>query len=250
MASQGRFSSFSGLGSDRTSKPNLRAFRPYVAIASGAAIAVIGASRRNIAGAILAAAGGYLAYQGFRHSQPPRAIHVESSLTINRPVEDVYRFWRNLENLPKFMQHVRSVSSIGQATSHWEAWVPLGMTIEWDAGITDERENHFLVWRSLSGSLVEHRGSVEFREAPANRGTEIFVALNLWIPAGRVGAAFAKLFGENPEQQIRGDLRRMKQLLETGEIATTDGQSSGRRSPFVRMMQAATPATRQQRAAS
>jgi len=250
MPSQDRFSFFSGLNSNRTSKRTLRAFRPYASILSGAAIAVIGASRRNVAGAVLAAAGGYLVYQGFRHSQQPRAIHVESSLIINRPVSDVYRFWRTLENLPKFMQHLRSVSSIGQATSHWEAWAPLGMTIGWDAEITDERENHFLVWRSLSGSLVQHRGSVEFREAPAGRGTEIVVALNLWIPGGRVGTAFAKLFGENPEHQIKGDLRRMKQLLETGEIATTEGQSSGRRSPFVRMMQAATPATRQQRTAS
>lgn len=250
MASRDRFSSFSGLDYNRTSNRSFRAFRRYAAICAGAAFAVIGASRRNVAGAVLAAAGGYLVYRGFRHSQQPRTIHVESSLTINRPVQGVYRFWKNLENLPKFMQHLRSVSATGQNSSHWHAWAPLGMTIAWDAEITDERENHFLVWRSASGSLVEHRGSIEFRQAPADRGTEIVVALNLWIPAGRIGAAFANLFGENPEQQIKGDLRRMKQLLETGEIATTKGQSSGRRSPFVRMMQAAAPSTRQQRTAS
>ncbi len=217
-----------------------RAFRTYGGIATGAALAVIGASRRNWAGAVLASAGGYLVFLGFRNAERSAApVHVQSSVTINKPLEEVYSFWNHFENLPRFMQHLHSVNRTGEKTSHWEARTPFGASIGWDAEITDERENHFLLWRSLPGSLVEHRGSVEFRSAPAGRGTIVIVAMDIRPPAGKLGAGFAMLFGERPEQQIKGDLRRMKALLETGEIPTTQGQSSGRRSAFVRMMHAA-----------
>lgn len=167
-------------------------------------------------------------------------VHADFSVTINKPVEEVFAFWRRLENLPRFMQHLRSVTATGPRTSHWEARAPFGTSLAWDAEITDERENSYLVWRSLEGSVVDHRGSVEFRRAPAERGTQIIVAMDIRPPAGSLGAGLASLFGEHPEQKIKGDLRRLKQLLETGEIATTEGQPSGRRSAFVRMMQAAT----------
>lgn len=231
----------------------MRDFRIYGAIATGSALAIIGASRRNLGGAVLAAAGGYLVYQGFWQSRTAMTpVHVEFSVTINKPVEEVFAFWRRLENLPRFMRHLRSVAATGDRTSHWEARAPLGTSISWEAEITDERENSYLVWRSLEGSVVDHRGSVEFRTAPANRGTEIIVAIDIRPPAGKLGAGLAALFGEHPEQQIKGDLRRLKQLLETGEIATTEGQPSGRRSAFVRMMQAATRtgATMRERSAS
>ena len=213
--------------------------RAYASIGTGAALAVFGASRRSWPGAALAAAGGFLVYQGFRDTHKSASpIHVERAFTINKPVGEVYRFWRNFENLPKFMRHLRSVTRTGDRVSHWEARAPMGTSIGWDAEITDERENDYIVWRSLEGGAVEHRGSVQFRPAPYAGGTEVIVSLDYRPPAGKLGAAFARLFGTNPEQQVREDLRRFKQLMETGEIPTTEGQTSGRRSAFTRMIHA------------
>ena len=227
--------------------------RPWASIGGGAAMAAFGVSRRSWPGVALAAAGGFFVYQGFREShRTARPIHVERSFTINRPVADVYSYWSNFENLPKFMQHLRSVETTGDRTSHWAARAPLGTAISWDAEITDERENDYILWRSLPGGAVEHRGSIEFRSAPFEGGTEVTVSLEYRPPAGKLGAGFASLFGENPEQQIREDLRRFKQLMEAGEIPTTQGQPSGRRSAFARMMHAATAdrSTMQERTAS
>jgi uncharacterized membrane protein len=218
----------------------MRAIRPWAAISTGAALAVFGVSRKSWYGTAMAAAGGLLAFQGFRAShKSARPIHVECAFTINRPIEEVYSFWRNFENLSRFMRHLRSVRTTGEGRSHWEARAPLGMSIGWDAEILEERANDFILWCSLPGGSVDHRGSVEFRQAPFARGTEIIVSLDYRPPAGKAGALFARLFGENPEQQIREDLRRFKQLMEAGEIPTTEGQPSGRRSPFVRMIHAA-----------
>jgi uncharacterized membrane protein len=223
------------------SSEQIKAMRPWAAIAAGAALAVFGASRKSWPGAAVAAAGGLLAYQGFREShKTARPIHVERSFTINKPIEQVFSFWRNFENLPRFMRHLRSVESKGDGRSHWEARAPLGLSISWDAEIIEERENDFILWRSLPGGSVEHRGSVQFRNAPFAGGTEIIVSLDYRPPIGKAGAFFARMFGENPEQQVREDLRRFKQLMEAGEIPTTEGQTSGRRSAFVRMMHAAT----------
>ena len=215
--------------------------RPWASIGGGAAMATFGVSRKSWPGAALAAAGGFLVYQGFRDShRAVRPIHVEKSFTIYRPVDEVFRYWRNFENLPRFMRHLRSVQTTGDRTSRWEARAPLGWPIGWDAEITDERENDYILWHSLPGGTVEHRGSVEFRTAPFDGGTEIAVSLDYRPPIGKLGSVFARLFGENPEQQVREDLRRFKQLMEAGEIPTTQGQPSGRRSAFVRMMHAAT----------
>ncbi len=215
--------------------------RPWASIGGGAAMAAFGVSRRSWPGAALAAAGSLLVYQGFRDShRAARPIHVEKSFTIYRPVEEVYRYWRNFENLPKFMRHLRSVQPTGDRTSRWEVRSPLGTGIGWDAEITDERENDYILWRSLPGGAVEHRGSVEFRKAPFGDATEVAVSLDYRSPGGKLGSGVARLFGENPEQQVREDLRRFKQLMEAGEIPTTEGQPSGRRSAFVRMMHAAT----------
>lgn len=188
----------------------------------------------------MAAAGGFLVYRGLRESRKAaRSIHVGTSFTVNKPIGEVYNFWRNFENLPRFMRHLRSVHTTGEKTSHWETHTPPRMSIGWDTEITDERGDDYILWRSLPGSAIEHRGSIQFRTAPFAGGTEIVVSLDYRPPAGRVGASFARLFGANPEQHVREDLRRFKQLIEAGEIPTTEGQPSGRRSPFVRMIQAA-----------
>jgi uncharacterized membrane protein len=235
------------------SSDRMRAMRPWAAISTGAALAVFGASRKSWSGTAMAAAGGLLVYRGFLEShKSARPVHVERSFTIYKPVEEVYNFWRDFENLPKFMRHLRSVETRPEGRSHWEARAPLGMSISWDAEIVEERANDYILWRSLPGGAVEHRGSVQFRNTPFAGGTEIIVSLDYRPPAGKAGALFAKLFGENPEQQVREDLRRFKQLMEAGEIPTTEGQPSGRRSPFIRMMHAARAerTTMQERSAS
>ena len=161
-----------------------------------------------------------------------RGIHVEDSVTINRPIGEVYRFWRNVENLPKFMQHLESVAMRDAGVSHWVAKGPGGMKVEWDARIINEIDGKVIGWQSLEGSAIATAGSVHFDETP--RGTRVRVHLQYSPPGGKLGAAVAWLFGEEPTIQVREDLRRFKALLEAGEIPTVEGQSSGRRPEGVR----------------
>lgn len=148
-------------------------------------------------------------------------IHVVKGISINRPPETVYQFWRKLENLPRFMAHLESVREDEQG-SVWRACGPLGTTIEWRAEITLDRPNEAIAWRSLEGTSVPSRGVVRFKPGPAGKGTELTVELKYDPPAGALGAAIAKLFGEEPAQQIAGDLRRLKQVLETGSVVHSD----------------------------
>ena len=156
-----------------------------------------------------------------------RGIHVEEAVTLNRPIAEVFRFWRNFENLPQFMQHLESVAMREEGISHWVAKGPAGVQVEWDARIINEIENKLIGWQSLDGSTISTAGSVNFDET--EHGTRVRVHLQYSPPGGRMGAAIARLFGEEPTQTVREDLRRFKQLMETGEIPTTDGQPSGRR---------------------
>jgi uncharacterized membrane protein len=213
--------------------------RSLGSIVAGGALAAYGVTRKSLGGAAIAAAGSLLAYRGLRRATSPAAVHVERSFTINRPVSDVYEYFRNFENLPTFMHHLRAVHITGERTSHWIAQAPFGFELEWDAEIVNEESNRFLTWQSLPGAVVPNRGSVEFRAASEyHGGTEIMVAMDYAPPAGRGGALFARVFGQEPGMQIREDLRRLKQVLEAGEIPTTEGQSHGRRTAFVRMMHA------------
>jgi uncharacterized membrane protein len=157
-------------------------------------------------------------------------ILVERSITLNRPKDELYRVWRNFENLPHFMEHLESVHEDDQDSgrSHWVAKGPLDRRVEWDAEIIEERENELIVWKSLPGSLVESMGRVEFVDAPGGRGTMVHVSMEYNPPGGSMGAAFAKLFGEEPNQQINEDLHHFKQFMEAGEVATVQGQPSGR----------------------
>src|SRR5690606_36937352 len=196
--------------------------------AIGAAMAFYGLRRGSWTGAALMLTGGTLIYRGLRGNgrQP---IEVTRSVTINRPAEELYRFWRNLENLPHFMSHLEAVTVLDDRRSHWVARAPVKRTIEWDAAITADEENRMIAWRSLEGSAIANEGMVRFDEEPAGRGTKVTVFLRYDPPGGAIGAAFARLFGEAPEQQIAEDLRRFKQIMETGEIATTEGQPAGAR---------------------
>ena len=144
------------------------------------------------------------------------------SVTIRQPVEMVYAFWRNFENLPRFMNHLESVRVTGDRQSHWVAKAPAGQTVEWDAETVEDRRDELIAWRSLPGSSVPNSGQVRFEPAAGGRGTEVHVELRYDPPGGKLGALVAKLFGEEPAQQVAGDLRRLKQVLETGEVLHSD----------------------------
>ena len=159
-----------------------------------------------------------------------QGIEVRKSIQINRSPEELYRFWRNFENLPQFMSNLESVQTTDERRSHWVVIGPAGKRVQWDADIVDEQENSFIAWRSLEGSQVEHHGSVHFNSAPGGRGTFVKVRILYNPPGGILGATAAKLFGRAPEQQVHEDLQHLKQIMEAGEIITTKGQPAGRAS--------------------
>ena len=149
-------------------------------------------------------------------------IHVKKSMMVNRSPEELYQFWRNFENLPRFMTHLEAVQVQGDRHSHWKAKAPAGTTVEWDAEITDDRPNEQIAWRSLENADVHNTGSVRFERAAGNRGTKVTVEVYYDAPGGAIGAALAKLFGEEPSQQVQDDLRIFKQVMETGEMVRSD----------------------------
>ncbi|WP_292936804.1 SRPBCC family protein [Noviherbaspirillum sp.] len=166
----------------------------------------------------------------------PTTLHVEKSLIINRSPEDCYRFWHDFESFPRFMKHVESVRITGDNRMHWKAKGPAGLSIEWNAELTADEPSRYLAWSSVEGSDVDNAGSVRFEPAPGARGTIVRVALQYSPPGGKAGAVIARLFGEEPSQQIEEDLRRFKWLIETGEIPTTVGQSAGTRGVVSRLL--------------
>jgi uncharacterized membrane protein len=154
-------------------------------------------------------------------------VHVSVAYMINKPAQELFQFWRDFENLPRFMEHLQDVKVLDEHTSHWRAKAPAGMSVQWDATIINEEPNRLIAWKSTGSPDVDSKGSIRFIES-GERGTEVRVTLSYIPPAGQVGRTLAKLFGEEPEQQIREDLRRFKRLMETGEIPTTDGQPRGK----------------------
>lgn len=219
-----------------------------LSVAGGLALLAYILRRRPRLGLPLSFDAGYLLYRGLTGhcvvyhrlginrtgEDPQRGIQVIRSITVNRPRDQLFRIWRNSENLPRFMKHLKSVKldPADSGRSHWVAFGPLDREIEWDSEIIEERENEYLSWSSLPGSLVQSRGSVHFDDAPGGRGTILTVSMEYQPPAGSAGAAFAKLLGREPDLQIREDLRRFKQMIETGEVPTVQGQSSGRNLHF------------------
>ncbi|MBF9127876.1 SRPBCC family protein [Plantactinospora sp. S1510] len=156
-----------------------------------------------------------------------RAVRASATVTINRSADEVYRFWRDFENLPRFMYHLESVRSDGDGRSHWTVKGPAGRRVEWDAEVVEDHLSEMISWRSVRGARVPNAGRVRFARAAGGRGTEVRVELAYAPPGGAVGRAVAKLFGEEPEQQIRDDLRRFKQVMETGEVVRSDGSPAG-----------------------
>ena len=217
---------------------NVNDVERWCSVVVGAAMAVYGLSRRSAGGFFLAAAGGALVFRGATGNCPiyqalglttveeeaetapshvsveyGAGIAVEKSVTINATPEKLYAFWRNFENLPRFMSHLRSVRIIDSKRSHWSTRGPAGSEVSWDAEIINEVPDELIGWRSLQGSDVNHAGSVHFTEA-GDRGTQVRVILRYDPPGGATGATFAKLLGEDPAQQIEEDLRSLKELIE------------------------------------
>lgn len=169
-------------------------------------------------------------------SAMPGEVDIQKSITVNRTAEECYRFWRDFQNFPRFMRHLEEVRVTSDARSHWRSKAPAGASVEWDAEITVDHPGELLAWHSLEGADIDNAGTVRFEPAAGGRGTVVLVDLLYRPPGGKAGSLLAKLFGEEPEQQIEQDLRRFKQLIETGEIPTTTGQPSGPRSMISRLL--------------
>jgi uncharacterized membrane protein len=174
-------------------------------------------------------------------------LDVKKSITVNRSAEEVYGFWRDFQNLPRFMSHLEEVQVTGDRRSHWKAKAPAGKTVEWDAEITDDQPNRLIAWRSVGKADVDNSGSVRFVPAPGERGTEIHVEMHYNPPAGRLGAVVAKLFGEGPDWQVADDLRAFKQVMEVGEVVHSD--ASIHRRPHAAQPPKEMPTNLQERAA-
>jgi uncharacterized membrane protein len=204
---------------------------------------------RSVAGVMTAAAGTTLIYRGATGHCPvyaatgfrtanrendtrealagPGGVNVEEVVLIDRPADELYEYWRNFERLPSFMTHLVSVQRLDSCRSHWVATAPAGRTVEWDAEIINEIPGELIGWRTTGDPDVVSAGSVRFKPAPQGRGTEVRVRLQYDAPAGKLGSMIAWMFGEEPSQTIREDLRRFKRLMEAGEIPTTLGQPRG-----------------------
>jgi uncharacterized membrane protein len=229
----------------RISDVNVTMAERVLSVFTGSALLLYGLRNRGLKGTGVAALGGGLVARGVTgHCQmystlgistaseeerlsASRAIRVEKTLTVNAPAETLYRFWRDIENLPLFMPHIRSVQRLDDRRSHWIANDPTGGPVEWDAEITTDIKNEQLSWQSTEHADVYNAGSVNFHPAPEGRGTEVKVVMCYTPPAGTIGTAFAMLLRENPAQHVEDDLRRFKSLIETGEVPTTTGQPTG-----------------------
>ena len=214
----------------------------WVSAGAGGVIALAGLKRGGLGGLGMLLLGGALVHRGvtgYCHAyaamgintaaaaEPEdyfeRGIHVAESMTINKSPEELYAFWHNFENLPRFMHYLESVRVLDDKRSRWTTKGPAGMNVSWEAEIINDEPNRLIAWRSLEGSTVDNAGSIRFVPT-VDRGTEVHVVIDYIPPAGRLGAGVAWLFGRGASSQVREDLRRFKALMETGEAPTTDGQ--------------------------
>jgi uncharacterized membrane protein len=215
----------------------------WASLIGGGALVLMGLKQRSLRGILTSLVGGGLVYQGVnqqstlkqvqqalgeaKESSEDQRITVEKTVTIEKPAAELYSYWRNFENLPTFADYLQSVTVYDDQRSHWVAKTPIDTTLEWDALIVSDRVNEFIAWTSAGDADINHSGFVRFRPAPGGRGTEVKVVMEYSPPGGVVTATIAKLFGSEPEQQIGDILNRFKQLMEAGEIATTEGQPKG-----------------------
>ncbi|MFN2513319.1 MAG: SRPBCC family protein [Pyrinomonadaceae bacterium] len=249
MSTAAEFSSDTNSPTNKRSV-NVGSYERWASAIGGGALTAYGLTRRSRSGLLLSVLGAGMLYRGTtghcnvyealgvdtatnqegenRLASVARDVHVEQSVTINKSPAEIYSFWREFGNLPRFMKHLESVTTLASGISRWVAKGPTGEPVEWDAEIFNEKENELISWRSLPGSEFVNAGTVRFEPASGDRGTIVRVTMNYNVTGGRVTAALARLLGQAPEQLVAEDLRRLKQILETGEIATIEGQTSGR----------------------
>lgn len=196
--------------------------------------------------AAITAADVYTALCGLRRRAPEhaRAGTVHAAITVNRPRDEVYRFWHDFENLPQFMIHLDTVRDLGDGRSHWRATGPLGRTLEWEAEMIDDRPDELIAWHATQGMIAGNSGAVRFTDAPGDRGTEVRVTLQYAPRGGGAVAAFTRLLGEHPDQMVRDDLRRFKQVMETGEVVLSEGMPMGTHAKRQLRQRAAQPMSR------
>ena len=211
--------------------------------AAGGALAFYGVTRRGILGSAVGTVGmGMLARSvtnmpmrriiGMGAGR--RAVDLRKTINVNAPIEEVYRFWSNFENFPRFMANVREVRDLGNGRSHWSVAGPAGMPVEWNAVITRMEPNRVLAWKSEPGEMVQHAGIIHFDSNP-DGSTRIDIQMTYNPPAGAMGHTLASLFGSNPKQQMDEDLVRFKSLIEQGMTtahgATVTHEEVSRESP-------------------
>jgi uncharacterized membrane protein len=202
-------------------------FGPKTLVIGAAALIGYGITRRSKTGTALAAAGCLLAYKAARAVSTEAKTH--AVFLVNASPEQAYKLWRDFKSLSRFMVHLKSVRELDAHRSEWIAFGPGRREIRWNAEITEDSPNQRIAWRSLPNSEVQTSGSVNFRPDPQGRGTFVSANVQYGIPGGPVTSGLAALFGKNPEFVVREDVRRFKQLLESGEVPTTLGQTHGPR---------------------
>ena len=234
-------------GFHTSSRTNVGNTERWISAGAGAALALLGLSRRGLGGLMALGAGAALIYRGVSghcrayeamgidtsEHNPATAVpaqagtRVEKTITVNCSPEKLYAYWRDVENLPKVMRHLESVEAKDKQTMHWVAKGPLGIAVEWDAEIINERENEMIAWRSLPGGDIDTAGSIHFRKLPHGRGTEVRVSMKYNPPGGKIGDGIAWLLGRSLEQEVEADLKNFKAAMEAGEIPTAMGQPRG-----------------------
>ena len=219
------------------SQVNVGGFERVLSVIGGGALALYGL-RRSLPHLMLLLGGGALVYRGLTghcpayqvigvdtaRQDPEHGITLAATITVNKPAAEVYRFWRQVENHPRFMQHLESVVSMGENRSHWVARGPLHTPLAWDAELVEERDNAVLSWRSLPGADVDNSSTVRLRELPNGRGTEVRLRLAYAPPGGVAGVALAKLFNTLTVWQLQEELRHFKHIIEAGETPTIANQ--------------------------
>jgi uncharacterized membrane protein len=245
---------WSTLGSRGSAARNVATPERIGSVALGAALVTYGLRRRDPAGIVAALLGGVFVHRGATgHCHVYRALGVSTgtaeavldrpgrsdvtgraatvnarkslrvarNVTIQRSRAELYAFWRNFENLPRFMEHLVSVQVHTPSRSHWVAKAPAGLTVEWDAELVNDIPDTLIAWKSVGDADVPNAGSVNFSDAVDGRGTVVRVEMDVEVPAGKLGLAVARMFGEDPDREVREDLRTFKELMETGEITIT-----------------------------
>lgn len=219
---------------------NLSLIERQLSFVAGAVLLLYAMWQRSWVGFITALAAAGLLYRGTRGYSylyewlglavaVPEAtgIAVNEAVIVNRSPEETYRFWRQLENLPRFMSHLESVHTMN-GRSHWIVSTPVGTTLEWDAEITEDRPHELIAWQTAPQAMIQHSGQVSFQPLPNNRGTKVTVSLTYDPPGGIVGETFAQLLNVVTAQQIKEEIRQFKHILEAGELPTTTGQPTGK----------------------